>query len=57
MAADVRARDERRREEIEGLRRLLREVHQQSVRRLEDAERDLTALYQTQFPAQKGTQP
>jgi hypothetical protein len=57
LAADGRGRDERRQEEIEALRRQLREIYQQSVRRWENAERDLTALYQAQFPAQKGIDP
>jgi hypothetical protein len=57
LSADVRGRDERLRQEIEVLRRQLREVHLQSVRRYEDADRDLTALYQAQFPARKGIDP
>ncbi len=57
LAADVRGRDERQQQEIDALRRQVREVHQQSVRRWEAAERDLIALYQAQFPAGKGTEP
>jgi hypothetical protein len=57
LAADVRGRDDRQQQDIEALRRQVQEVQQQSVRRLEDAQRDLDALYQAQFPAGKGTQP
>src|SRR5262249_19458008 len=49
-AADARRRDERHQREMDLLRRQLQEVHEQ-------AERDLTALYQAQFPAQKGIHP
>ncbi len=57
LAADIRGRDERWHLEMDLLHRQLSEVNQQSVRRWEDAERDLTALYQAQFPAQKGIDP
>ncbi len=53
LAADARGRDDRQRQEIEALRRQVEEVQQQS----EDAKRDVTALYQAQFPSGKGTQP
>jgi hypothetical protein len=57
LAADVRGRDERQQQEIDALRRQVQEVHLQSVRRWEDAQRDFTALYQAQFPAGKGIEP
>jgi hypothetical protein len=57
LAADVRGRDERQQQEIDALRRRVQEVQLQSVQRWESAERDLTAIYQAQFPSGKGIQP
>jgi hypothetical protein len=57
LAADVRGRDERQRQEIEALQQQLRAVHRQSARQWADTEMDLTGLYEAQFPARKGMDP